>query len=97
MRDPLDSEDDGRWFNSQPESDEADSRICKNCGNELCIHQPDPQMPELLLGICAHCKTWYLFKGDMEGIEIAQGGTNGFVQPNISIQSYGDDSHDGHL
>lgn len=97
MRDPLDKDDDNRWFDPQPDSDEEASRACKKCGNVLRLHQPDPQMPELILGICIHCKAWYLFKGESEGVEITPEGTNGVAEPHLSIFSQGNNSQGGHL
>jgi hypothetical protein len=34
--------------------------LCQNCGYALTLHQPDPELPERLLGSCAECKCWYL-------------------------------------
>lgn len=33
---------------------------CLHCGEELAIHQPDPEMPERMLATCAECRSWYL-------------------------------------
>ena len=43
--------------------DSLDSRAlthCENCGCELQLHQPDPDLPERLLGTCQECKSWFL-------------------------------------
>ncbi len=33
---------------------------CPNCSSPLTLHQPDPESPERLLGVCDGCKHWYL-------------------------------------
>ena len=33
---------------------------CPHCMNPLDLQQPDPEGPELLLGICADCGRWCL-------------------------------------
>jgi hypothetical protein len=33
---------------------------CQNCGCELQLHQPDPDLPKRLLGTCEECKSWFL-------------------------------------
>ena len=37
------------------------SSACRTCWSDLILHQPDPEMPERILGTCDECKTWYLF------------------------------------
>ncbi len=96
MRDPLGRKADDRQFNIEPDPDEGASRVCKKCGSELRLHQPDPQMPEVILGICGHCKAWYLFKGDFEGVEIDLEGIHGVVEPSNLVRSYSDNTKDRH-
>lgn len=71
MKDSKKSRDASRLFISEPDSTESDALACRNCGSDLGLHQPDPEMPERILGTCDECKTWYLFVGDLECIEIA--------------------------
>jgi hypothetical protein len=33
---------------------------CSNCSSSLALHQPDPQDPSRLLGVCGRCKHWFL-------------------------------------
>jgi hypothetical protein len=33
---------------------------CPDCRNGLDLHQPDPLLPDRLLGICPWCKIWVL-------------------------------------
>ena len=72
MRDPHNRNDGNRRFISQPNLDETAPLVCRKCGNNLSLHQPDPEMPELILGTCGDCKTWYLFNDDSDGVEIAR-------------------------
>jgi hypothetical protein len=44
---------------------------CPACESALAIHQPDPQWPEQLLGVCGACGEWYLLwvnKGETEAL-----------------------------
>ncbi len=34
--------------------------VCRECGSDLDLHQPDTDLPERLLGTCGACKAWYL-------------------------------------
>ncbi len=71
MRDSMKSRDASRLFIPEPDSTEGDARVCRKCGSDLTLHQPDPEMPERILGTCDECKTWCLFDGDLERVEIA--------------------------
>src|SRR4051812_37209601 len=33
---------------------------CLHCASPLALHQPDPDFPERLLGVCEKCKHWFL-------------------------------------
>jgi hypothetical protein len=33
---------------------------CLHCSSPLTLHQPDPESPDRLLGVCEGCKHWYL-------------------------------------
>src|SRR5256885_13296563 len=33
---------------------------CLHCSSPLALHQPDPESPERLLGVCEQCKHWFL-------------------------------------
>jgi len=33
---------------------------CVHCSTPLTLHQPDPGLPERLLGTCERCKHWFL-------------------------------------
>jgi hypothetical protein len=33
---------------------------CLHCSSPLALHQPDPDSPERLLGVCERCKHWFL-------------------------------------
>ena len=35
---------------------------CALCTEPLGLHQPDPQDPDRLLGICQECHRWYLIE-----------------------------------
>ena len=71
MKDSMKSRDASRLFIAEPDSTESDALVCRACGSDLSLHQPDPEMPERILGTCEECKTWYLFDGDLECVEIA--------------------------
>jgi hypothetical protein len=41
---------------------------CPICLSNLSIHSPDPDLPDLLLGTCEDCRSWYVMdtsKGEM--------------------------------
>jgi hypothetical protein len=38
---------------------------CTRCDATLCIHQPDEQLGERLLGTCPDCFAWYLIDADV--------------------------------
>src|SRR3954462_10293230 len=33
---------------------------CLHCASPLALHQPDPDSPERMLGVCEQCKHWFL-------------------------------------
>jgi hypothetical protein len=33
---------------------------CQECESTLRLHQPDPELPDRLLGTCDDCKSWFL-------------------------------------
>jgi uncharacterized protein YbaR (Trm112 family) len=37
---------------------------CPCCPDNLVVHQPDPEMPDRLLGTCEECKSWYLIDAE---------------------------------
>jgi hypothetical protein len=37
---------------------------CGVCHCPVTLFQPDPQVPERLLGVCPECRTWSLLDGD---------------------------------
>jgi uncharacterized protein YbaR (Trm112 family) len=37
---------------------------CPRCRENLFVHQPDPEMPERLLGTCEACKSWYVIAAE---------------------------------
>jgi hypothetical protein len=76
MRDSMESHDTRRWFMPEPDSIEGSPLVCRRCASDLTLHQPDPEMPERLLGTCGDCKTWYLLTDELEYVEIAPGRTN---------------------
>ncbi len=71
MKDSMKSREASRLFISEPDSTENDALVCRICGCDLTLHQPDPEMPERILGTCDECKAWYLLDGDLERVEIA--------------------------
>jgi len=71
MKDSMKSHDASRRFVSEPDSTEGAPMVCRTCWSDLILHQPDPEMPERILGTCDECKTWYLVDGDLEYVEIA--------------------------
>jgi len=71
MKDSMKSRDASRLFISEPDSTEGDALVCRKCGSDLTLHQPDTEMPERILGTCDECKTWCPFDGDLECVEIA--------------------------
>src|SRR5271166_1436500 len=71
MKDSMKSHEAGRWFVPESDSTESEALVCRDCGGDLSLHQPDPEIPERILGTCDECKTWYLFDGDLERVEIA--------------------------
>ena len=52
---------------------------CLACDCELILHQPDPDLPERLLGTCDACKSWFLVEGvagvpiPLQAVEYSQG------------------------
>jgi len=57
MSDSMKSHDASRLFISEPDSTEGAHLVCRTCGSDLSLHQPDPEMPERILGTCDECKT----------------------------------------
>src|SRR5438874_983801 len=43
-----------------PDPDDASELACPACHAVLVLHQPDPQLPDRLLGICEECRAWFL-------------------------------------
>jgi hypothetical protein len=41
--------------------------FCLDCQTELVLHQPDPDLPDRLLGTCVKCKSWFLIEA-AEGV-----------------------------
>jgi hypothetical protein len=37
---------------------------CTRCDATLCIHQPDKELANRLLGTCPDCLAWYLIDAD---------------------------------
>jgi hypothetical protein len=33
---------------------------CPSCDDLLAVHQPDVELPDRLLGVCAECRAWFL-------------------------------------
>lgn len=96
MKDSLKS----RLFMSDSDCDEIIPQVCRACGSELALHQPDPEMPERLLGTCGDCKTWYLLEGDLECVEIAPWAINpgkGCVPETTPVGSHSTHSRNGHF
>src|SRR5689334_7442705 len=75
MKDSSKSRNNTRLFLSEPDSVEVVPPVCRACGSDLILHQPDPEMPERLLGTCGGCKSWYLIEGDLECLQVAAGET----------------------
>jgi hypothetical protein len=71
MRVSINCHDTRDWFMSEPDSIEVDPLVCRKCASVLTLHQPDSDMPDRILGTCGGCKTWYLFNGDLDDVEIA--------------------------
>jgi hypothetical protein len=52
---------------------------CLDCDCELILHQPDPDLPDRLLGTCDACKSWFLVEGvtcvpiSLPAVECGQG------------------------
>ena len=40
---------------------------CLSCSEILSLHQPDPNRPEDLLGVCPCCQDWYLLQASEDG------------------------------
>jgi hypothetical protein len=40
--------------------DEASASRCPCCRRPLTLHQPDPDCPDRLVGICEGCRTWFI-------------------------------------
>ena len=53
--------------------------LCLDCHTELLLHQPDPELPDRLLGTCDECKSWFLVDA-AEGTVIPLTGTRTAVQ-----------------
>jgi hypothetical protein len=43
-----------------------------NCSGALALHQPDPDLPESILGTCRDCKSWYLIEAGSESIQLVR-------------------------
>lgn len=90
MNDSTKSLDVSGLFIAKPDSTEGDA-VCRKCGSDLTLHQPDTEMPERILGTCDECKTWYVFDGDLECVELAprQTGKGEIIAPAPSpVSSY---------
>ena len=40
---------------------------CLSCDNSLDFHQPDPDLPQRMLGTCDACKSWHLLNFVADG------------------------------
>ncbi len=69
----MKSHDAVRWSISERDSTEITALACQRCGSDLALHQPDPQMPERILGTCGDCKSWFLLDGESGCVQIVAG------------------------
>ena len=40
--------------------DELPDTLCLKCASPLFLSQPDPDLPDRLIGVCRECKHWFL-------------------------------------
>jgi hypothetical protein len=100
MEDSTKSRNNSRLFMSDSDTIETVPQVCRACGSELDLHQPDPEMPERLLGTCGDCKTWYLLEGDLGCVEIAPWEMNpgkGRLPETTPVRSHSTHSRNGHF
>ena len=46
---------------------------CPGCRKTFKLHQPDPDWPDRLLGVCTHCRTWAIIDvGDVGGVILTE-------------------------
>lgn len=53
--------------------DEHAQACCLHCEEALTLHQPEPEAPRRLLGICEACGNWYLLDwsvGEGDGLMV---------------------------
>jgi hypothetical protein len=81
MTSSLLSHDDVPSVTFPPHSDESLPAACRNCGEQLDLHQPDSEMPSRLLATCGDCKTWYLLERGLKWILV--GIVPGITKPRI--------------
>ncbi len=54
---------------SFPASERLSDIQCLGCESPLDFHQPDPDLPDRMLGTCDSCKSWYLLDFGNGGLE----------------------------
>ena len=59
---------DGLWW--EPTTPDSVLLACPTCSGDLTLRQPDPDLPESILGTCYDCKTWYLIEAGSTMIKI---------------------------
>ena len=55
---------DSLRLNLDPEDPTA--MACPSCPACLLLHQPDPELPDRLLGTCSECQAWFLIHAAAE-------------------------------
>ena len=70
MTNSVRSFDDHDWLWWEPTTPDSVLLACPTCSGDLTLHQPDPDLPESILGTCYDCKTWYLIEAGSTMIKI---------------------------
>ncbi len=60
------------WLIAEHDHDEIAAPACPACSGALTLHQPDPQLPETILGTCGDCKTWFLLDPALQSIQVVR-------------------------
>lgn len=78
---------------------------CLHCSSALTLHQPDPQSPDRLLGVCEGCHRWFLVDlvpGRPDGVlvglpgeEVVRALSRPDPEDGISLMGPGDDPGPG--
>jgi hypothetical protein len=48
----------------------SSTNVCPTCTGSLTVHQPDPDLPNRLLGVCHDCKSWFFLGARKKAVQL---------------------------